>query len=359
MNGAYSAVLTVMESLPAGLLERDATRLHEVLSGPTLIHLPGRRKPALFVSVLLHGNEDAGWVAARTILQQYRNKPLPRALSLFIGNVEAARYHQRFLEHQPDFNRIWEDTPGMISRPERAMARNVVEAMRHRGVFACLDVHTNTGINPHYGCVRRLDHRFFHLAILFSRTVVYFKKPDGVLVAPFAALCPAVTVECGKAGTVGGAEHAQRYIEACLHLSELPAHPVPAHDIDLFHTVAILKVPDTVTFGFGDEDCDICFTEDLDHMNFRELSVGTCLGRIRDGSHARVEVWDEIGRDLGERYLRIDRGRIVTAVPVMPSMLTINKRAVRQDCLGYLMENRRELFDQAAATTGQPAAKPL
>ncbi len=239
------------------------------------------------------------------------------------------------------------------------MTRNVVDIMRRRKVFACIDIHTNTGINPHYGCVRRLDHRFFHLAILFSRTVVYFKKPDGVLVEAFADLCPSVTVECGKSGTVGGAEHAQRYIEACLHLSEMPTHPVPAHDIDLFHTVAIVKVPPDVTFGFGDEDCDICFTADLDHMNFRELPIGTCLGRIRADSPARLEIWDEIGRDLGERYLRIDNGRIVTALPVMPSMLTINKRAVRQDCLGYLMENRRELFDQAAAPSGPSARKPL
>jgi len=352
-------MLTIRESLPDGLLERDATRLHEVLPGPTLIHFAGRREPALFVSVLLHGNEDAGWMAVRAILQAYQSKPLPRALSLFIGNVEAARYHQRFLEHQPDFNRIWEDTPAVRGRPERAMACNVVDAMRRRGVFACIDIHTNTGINPHYGCVRRLDHRFFHLAILFSRTVVYFKKPDGVLVEAFADLCPAATVECGKSGTVGGIEHAQQYIDACLHLSEMPVHPVPAHDIDLYHTVAVLKVPADVTFGFGNEDCDICFTHDFDHLNFRELPIGTCLGRIRPGSHARVEVWDEIGRDLGERYLRVEDGRLLTTLPVMPSMLTQNKRAVRQDCLGYLMENRRELFDQASTGATQKPNPPV
>ena len=352
-------MLTVLESIPEGLLECDATRLHEILAGPTLIHLPGRRTPPLFVSVLLHGNEDAGWLAARAILQQHRETPLPRALSLFIGNVEAARYHQRYLEHQADFNRIWEDTPAVVQRPERAMARNVVDIMRERGIFACIDIHTNTGINPHYGCVRRLDHRFFHLAVLFSRTVVYFKKPDGVLVEAFADLCPAVTVECGKSGTVGGMEHAQRYIEASLHLADLPVHPVAAHDIDLFHTVAIVKVPSEATFGFGDENCDICLNPDLDHMNFRELPAGTCLGHIRTGSHARLEIWDEIGRDLGERYLRVEGGRIVTVQPVMPSMLTINKRAIRQDCLGYLMENSRELFERATTASGSSNAKTL
>ena len=84
----------VYAHLPDGLLERDARRLHEVLPGPSLIHLPGRRPDPLFVSVLLHGNEDTGWLAAREILRKYRESPLPRALSLFIGNVaEIGRAH--------------------------------------------------------------------------------------------------------------------------------------------------------------------------------------------------------------------------------------------------------------------------
>ena len=80
------------------------------------------------------------------------------------------------------------------------MMREVVEQMRARGVFASVDIHNNTGINPHYGCVNRLEAPFLHLAALFSRIVVYFKRPLGVQSAAFAQLCPSVTVECGKPG---------------------------------------------------------------------------------------------------------------------------------------------------------------
>jgi succinylglutamate desuccinylase len=343
-------MLTERDNLPAGLLELDATRLHEVLPGPTLIHLPGRRPDPLFVSVLLHGNEDSGWLAVRALLREFHQRELPRALSLFIGNVQAARYRQRYLEGQPDFNRIWGDLPQCEDSPERRMMQEVVASMRRRRTFACIDIHTNTGINPHYACTRRLDHRFFHLAILFSRTVVYFTKPDGVQIEAFAEFCPAVTVECGQAGQEESVTHAYEYIQACLNLSEIPRHPVPAHDIDLFHTVAILKIPPDVTFGFDAEDLDIRLVENLDHLNFRELPAGTPIGWIRPGSHARIEVWDEIGRDVGERFLRVKNGEIQIGVPVMPSMLTMNLRAVRQDCLGYLMENKRELYE--AATVG-------
>jgi succinylglutamate desuccinylase len=78
-----------------------------VLPGPALIHLPGRRIPPLFVSVLLHGNEDTGWLAAQSVLKKYATVELPRALSLFIGNVEAARTGLRRLDGQPDYNRVW------------------------------------------------------------------------------------------------------------------------------------------------------------------------------------------------------------------------------------------------------------
>ena len=43
-------LLSELNELPPGLLQVDASQLHERLGGPTLIHLAGRRSPALFVS---------------------------------------------------------------------------------------------------------------------------------------------------------------------------------------------------------------------------------------------------------------------------------------------------------------------
>ncbi len=330
-------MLTQYDALPPGLLELPACRLTEVLPGPTLIHLPGRRQPPLFVSVLLHGNEDTGWLAAQSVLRKYGAAELPRALSLFIGNVEAARAGLRRLDGQPDYNRVW---PGSEEAhpAELAMMQQVVDAMRARGVFASLDIHNNTGLNPHYACVNRLDSDFLHLATLFSRIVVYFIRPRGVQSAAFAELCPAVTVECGKPGTPGGVEHAAAFIEAALHLSEFPAHPVAPHDIDLFHTVATVKVPEGGSFGFGTPDADIDFLPELDRYNFRELKRGELLGRVRPDAPARLLVLDEQGEDVSSEMFDYGQGAITLAKPLMPAMLTRDARVVRQDCLCYLME---------------------
>lgn len=333
-------MLSQYACLPQRLLDTPASRLAGVLPGPALIHLPGRREPPLFVSVLLHGNEDTGWLAAQSVLRKYAATELPRALSLFIGNVEAARAGLRRLDGQADYNRVW---PGSEATQlaELAMMQQVVDSMRARGVFASVDIHNNTGLNPHYACVNRLDHAFLHLATLFSRIVVYFIRPRGVQSAAFAELCPAVTVECGKPGTPGSVEHAAAFIEACLHLAEFPAHPVAPHDVDLFHTVATVKVPDEVSFGFAAPDADIDFVPELDHYNFRELAHGDLLGRVRPGGPGRLQALDEAGTDVGVRLFDYQQGRITLRQALMPAMLTRDARVIRQDCLCYLMERIR------------------
>ncbi len=99
-------MLQELDALPPGLLDLEAPQLEVLLGGPTLIHLPGRRTPALFVSVLMHGNETTGWAAVRDLLRTYApgggDGVLPRAVSLFVGNVSAAAQGVRRLDGQPD-----------------------------------------------------------------------------------------------------------------------------------------------------------------------------------------------------------------------------------------------------------------
>ena len=334
-------MLSVTDSIPAGLLEADASDLHLFLPGPTLIHLPGRNPRPLFVSILLHGNETTGLHAIQRLLRQFQDRELPRALSLFIGNVQAARYGMRRLDGQTDFNRIWRGGPA----PEHRIAQQVLDEMRPRDVFACIDVHNNTGRNPHYACINRLDTEFLHLARLFSRTVVYFIRPNSVLSMAFAELCPAVTIECGQPGQAHGTDHVSEFLSAALQLSRLPNHPLTANDLDLFHTVATITIPEAVNFGFADSDTnddgsgiDLRLAPRLDHLNFRELPAGTVIADVLQPEHARLQAWDEHGREQTERYFELHRGSLRTTREVMPSMFTLDQRVIRQDCLGYLME---------------------
>ncbi|WP_455367123.1 M14 family metallopeptidase, partial [Kaarinaea lacus] len=236
-------MLNIIQHIPKGLLTTPPTELYTILDKPTLIHLSGHREPPLFVSVLLHGNETAGYYAIQELLKKYHNATLPRSLSIFIGNIEAAKFGRRRLDNQVDYNRIWTHSGFQSDAPEAKLMQQVVDEMRRRKVFVSIDIHNNSGLNPHYACVNRMDNAFYQLAILFSRTVIYFIRPQGVQSQAFAEICPAVTVECGKTEHRLGVTHAMEYIESCLGLSELPNRPVLKQDMDLFHTVAIVKVP--------------------------------------------------------------------------------------------------------------------
>lgn len=336
MSGGIS-MLTELNSLPEDLLQVEATELHTILPGPTLIHLPGRQGAPLFVSILLHGNEDTGLKAMQEVLKKYQNASLPRALSLFVGNVDAARQGVRRLEKQLDYNRIWpagrDDTA-----PEHRMARKVTEIMAQRGVFASIDIHNNSGLNPHYACINRLDNAFLHLATMFSRIVVYFTSPKGVQSEAFACLCPAVTLECGKPGGKSGVDHAAVFVEGALHLSDFPKHPVAKHDLDLFHSVAVVTVPETVSLSIGAGVSDLCLEERIDQYNFRELKTGTRLGRVIDENLIPLCTRNAADLDISDYYFEIKAGELMTRRPVMPAMLTRDIRIIRQDCLCYLME---------------------
>ncbi|HRD88099.1 MAG TPA: M14 family metallopeptidase [Accumulibacter sp.] len=329
-------MLTVVDTLPERFLDTPARELHQIFCGPTLIHLAGRRQPALFVSILLHGNEDSGVVALQRLLRRNGKRTLPRALSILVGNVAAARDGLRRLDGQPDYNRVWPGGHAHVGSPEASMMAEVHRLMRERGVFASIDIHNNTGLNPHYCVVNRLDQAVLHLALLFSRTVVWFRGLAGTQTTSFSPICPALTVECGKPGSEANAEHAASFVEACLHLSQFPSHAVPEHDIDLYHTLATVRVPTAVSFGFGDSLADIDFDPQLDHMNFRSLEPGTVFGQTR--LPMPIGVVDESGCDVAGAFFACEDGRLTLKRAATPAMLTLDLKVVRQDCLCYLMD---------------------
>ena len=87
-------MLNETQNLPEGLLDTPLERLEALLGGPTLVHLPGRRPEPLFITVLSHGNEGTGYYAVQALLQRYRDRELPRALSIFFTGRKEKRYRR-------------------------------------------------------------------------------------------------------------------------------------------------------------------------------------------------------------------------------------------------------------------------
>ncbi|MBF0625091.1 MAG: succinylglutamate desuccinylase/aspartoacylase family protein [Magnetococcales bacterium] len=330
-------MLTVLHHLPPGLLEVPARELGKILSGPTLIHLVGRRSRPLFVSILLHGNEISGLLVMQTLLRGLDPEALPRSLSLLVGNVAAASRGVRHLPGQPDYNRIWchEDTP------EAAMAARVVAAMARRDVVASIDLHNNSACNPHYACVNRLDGATLGLARMFAPAVVFSLLPNTLQISAFAELCPAVTLECGMPGEVVGIRAAVAVVRSCLERSDPVPDDPPSGDLTLFHTVARICIPAEVSFGFDGAPGRLDLDADLPRRNFRPLPAGAEFARVRGGAGPALDVLNTLGGDAFDRYFIHREGRICCRREFYPAMLTDNPEIIRQDCLGYVMEPRR------------------
>lgn len=338
MGFILNSVSTVkqFDTLPDGMLDVLPENLHALIPEPALFHLPGKRVEALFVSVMLHGNEPVGLQAVQRLLKKYQQQPLPRPLTLFFGNTQAARYDVRRLEDQPDFNRIWPGTQ-LPESPETRWAQEIIAIMRSRGVYASIDIHNNTGLNPHYACINKLDNDFLQLGALFSRLLVYFTHPKGIQSGAFAEFCPAVTLECGRPGQQYGVEHAFEFLDSCLHLSEIATHPVAKHDIDIYHTVAQVTVADDADFSFSDVSADLYLNYDLERMNFTEIPAGTALGVVGSDKVPVIAKGND-GNAITEQFFALNGRQLIFNRATMPSMLTLNEKIIRQDCLCYLME---------------------
>ncbi len=324
--------------LPPGFLECHARDIHKILPGPALIHLEGQKQQPLFVAILQHGNETVGLDAVQALLKAYADTPLPRSLSIFVGNVTAARKGLRRLDHQPDYNRMWPSNPDLPDLPEARLMRQVTDIMREKNPFASIDLHNNTGLNPHYACINKLDNAFYHLASLFGSTVVYFVQPKGVQSSTFAEFCPSVTLECGPVKDPSGVEHAFEYLDHCIQLPEIPATPLEKTAMKLYHTVAMVKVPNDLEFSFSDSTSDIYFNPELETLNFREVPQGTLFALTAPDRKVSLIVIDEDGNSVPDKYFTFQNGEIRTKIPFMPSMITTDEKIIRQDCLCYLME---------------------
>ena len=321
--------------LPAGLLDCDATELHDHLGGPTLIQLAGEAEPALFVSVLLHGNETSGWDGVRRYLE--RTPVLPRSLTLFIGNTEAARAGMRALPTQPDFNRIWRDAEG----PGAALAAAVESAIADQQFLGAIDLHNNTGHNPYYSVVTDLEPHNLGLAYLFSDKAVYVEEPDTVLTRIFTGRCPAVALEVGPVGDPRCADRVYDYVARCMDLSEVPV--AAPGQFNLFRTRVRVHIQDEVGFRFegeegAEEPAPLVLTGGVEAVNFHVLDRGTVFGASQLAVDRVFRVLDVEHRDVTGDYFEHDGEAILLKEDVVPAMYTTDPYVVRQDCLCYFME---------------------
>ncbi len=313
------------------------------LGKPALVRIPGTepRPRARLVSCLLHGNEDSGYRAVLEVLREGARYPFD--LWVLIGNVRAAVtggwYAHRFLEGQEDFNRVWdwrEPTTKM-----RRCADAMLDELRLVDLEAGVDLHNNTGSNPHFSVLPQLSADGLELASLFSDTVLRWGMRLHTLMEALSPRCPAVAVECGLPRHAENLQWASSAVRRFLARESFEARTPPA--VTLFEQCYRVVVRPEVPFAFGgvlSEELDLVVHTGLDHYNFGMLLAGTELGHVFQGAGMPVLATDMRGRETTDRFFEIHDGALRTTEDITPVMLTTTVQQIRRDCFFYIARRR-------------------
>jgi hypothetical protein len=278
------------------------------------------------------------------IFKKYKTEngyKLPRTLWLFVGNVDAAELGLRAIEEQIDFNRAWPGTP----QPDTDIAKllqKVVDTISKDGLFASVDLHNNTGQNPHYGCISVVNEPNKHLCSLFNHIAMVFKSPKGVSTMAFDDICPAITLECSTPGNIPAKNKAFELVDALMHMDHFPQKSVLKQDLQLVKNSATIKIVEGVKFDFGygiadDSDNDLVVIDNFDHHNFTMLKKSEMFAYSKISKPLLVLSSD--GEDITDEIIKNENGVISLKKAMMPAMISMDKKIVLQDCLCYLLED--------------------
>ena len=337
-------MITELNCLPEGLLSLSADQLYSKIQNHTLIHLKGKIERPVFISILQHGDEYTGWDALKDYLNNHQHV-LPRSLSILFGNIQAARFNLRQLDNQADFNRCWPSHLNLQSPVVNTMAE-ITEKMKQRKPFASVDIHNNSGRNPHYSGINKLDSEFINLASLFSDTMIYFTSPSGIQSSAFAQFCPSVTVECGLSGASDGKEQTHTFLELLLSQSNLLKVPGILEHQRVYKIQATVKIKQGIDFSFTDTDSDLCLTRDLDVLNFHKIEAGEVFATLKNTSKNNKTnnedmpfiIIDENNQTIKNDYFEIKDGQVLCSKSFVPAMITQSISAIKNDCLCYIMQ---------------------
>ncbi|MDE0251010.1 MAG: succinylglutamate desuccinylase/aspartoacylase family protein [Gammaproteobacteria bacterium] len=305
-----------------------ATELAGVLNGPTLFDLSKPDAAPLFISVLLHGNETSGWEAVRKLLLANQGLVKSSSMLVFVGNVLAAEQAVRKLDDQPDYNRIWKG--GCTA--EHKFAADVISFSRSKMPWCTIDIHNNSGPNPHYSVITDLNPATLTLASAFSSLAILARQPPGTLTNTFSDFCTSIAIETGMPTDPESAERASRLIEQLLR--EGPPIERPPNSPSIFcNDVRVTVEP-------GAANNDRTFPElnpELDAFNFKKLPAGSLICNLKDSSLG-IRANNAELQDVTADYFVVENSEVRLRQDVIMSMYTRDPLIASQDCICYFLK---------------------
>ena len=242
---------------------------------------------------------------------------------MFVGNVHAAAQEMRHLPDEVDFNRIWQQQP---------WHSNLNEILEAYQPWCGIDIHNNSGPNPHYSVIT--DHRASTLALatLFSSKVIFTDHTLEILAHAVSFHCPALTIETGTVDDPTSEQRAYDFLERLNMIRRVPESL--QCDLESYATVGIVKVE----HENGCLDNFPRFDESLSKKSFTTLPAGSpFLNTLPSGW--QVNVLDPAhDLDLTDDFLEFRDQSAFLKRDVVMSMFTHTPLLAIQDCVCYFLK---------------------
>jgi len=212
---------------------RHATSLGSRMIG---VYDRGEEGPTVIVTAGMHGNEQAGVLAARKVLAQLdaTARPFHGRLVCIAGNLKALECGERFLKR--DLNRIWhaEDIAQLLNQspeydgPEQAEQREILEAIDRelalsRGRVVHVDLHSTSASGAPF-CIfaDTLQNRELGAFFPIPQLLGLEERITGPLISLMADRGhTAIVIEGGRHADVGTEDHLRAAIWISLVASGL------------------------------------------------------------------------------------------------------------------------------------------
>lgn len=319
-------VVKTLDELKEALNYRSE-ELVQLYDKPVIFDLSHPDRRPFFVSTLLHGNETSGWDAVRSLVSEsLENSRIPSFL-LLLGNLTAAERNVRHLDGQPDFNRIWAE--GDTSY--HLWAQEVLKFVRTKNPWYSLDIHNNTGPNPHHSIVTSLDQATLQSARLFSQYAIFAEQPPGVLTRRCAEFSIAMSIEAGLPQDPHSTIRTAKFIKQLWDRQDIPS--TDFSDLKIFENSVRVLLENAADLTSEDVPH---FAPFLHRFNFKKIPAGTKLAKLAKPK-TRLIALDEHQQDRTEDYLSYDGSNIFVRQDTIMSMYTEDPLIVRQDCVCYFL----------------------
>jgi len=343
-SGESDAIpIRVLEREEALRPERIPVRAEEflnLLGIPTLISVKGRdTSRTRIVATLLHGNEPSGLRAVHAWLQT-GHVPAVNALILVAAvrtALELPSFAHRFLPGRIDLNRCW--FPPFEGRAG-PFAREVLRLLRESRAESLVDLHNNTGHSPPYGVGPITGAAELNLTSFFAERFVHSPLQLGTLVEATGKDFPSVSVECGRSGDPAADATALAGLERYLAEDHIERRRVNAKRMDVFVDPVRVSVRDGVELAFGEgpiAGTDFTVALDIDRHNFERLDPGVPIGWLGSRTVWPLEAVGEERREISRDLFAVRGNVLETRQPLIPIMMTANRRNALDDCLFYVV----------------------